>query len=187
MSWKSFPVYTSSFRLNDLIKGGMEMLSPERVEGEESVSGSIFAQCSTWAVYLLEPFPMEATATVLQRRKLSLRKDSWLHSWAELNTQVVSYRRGQSGPGRDDARWLLRLCHLINEASAFIQSCRLVYLLPESRPVTWHFLGHFTLFPFKVCFVLKRRLSCIFFILIFLYKYSFLLMNNLFSEAHGVF
>lgn len=42
---------TSSLKLNDLFKGGMEMLSPERVKGKESVSGSVFAKCSVWAVY----------------------------------------------------------------------------------------------------------------------------------------
>lgn len=49
---KSFPVYANSSELNDLIKGGMGMLTPERVEGEESLSGSVFAQCSAWPVHL---------------------------------------------------------------------------------------------------------------------------------------
>lgn len=42
----------SSLKLNDLIKGGMEVLSSERVKGEEFISDSVFAKCSAWAVYL---------------------------------------------------------------------------------------------------------------------------------------
>lgn len=52
MSLKSFPMCASSLKLNDLIKGVVEALSPERVGGEESISGSVFAKHSAWAVRL---------------------------------------------------------------------------------------------------------------------------------------
>lgn len=39
-------VYASSFKGSDLIKGGMQALAPAKVEGERSVSGSVFAQRS---------------------------------------------------------------------------------------------------------------------------------------------
>lgn len=42
----------------------MEMLSPERAEGEP-VSGSVFAKCSARAIYLTEAVPSGATAAVL--------------------------------------------------------------------------------------------------------------------------
>lgn len=63
---------------------------------------------------------MEAAATALRMRKLSLRKDSRLPHWAELTTQAVSHSRQKPGPGKDGARWLLRLCRLLNEDWAFV-------------------------------------------------------------------
>lgn len=42
----------------------MEMLSPERAEGEP-VPGSVFAKCSVWAIDLTEAVTSGTTATVL--------------------------------------------------------------------------------------------------------------------------
>lgn len=58
------PLCVSSSKLGDLIKGGIEMLSPERAEGGP-VSGSVFAKRSTWAIYLTETVVSGATAAVL--------------------------------------------------------------------------------------------------------------------------
>lgn len=66
----------SSFKLDDLIKGGLEMLSPKRIEGEESISGRVFAKCSVWAVYLTETIAHGGDYHCFADEKLSLRKDS---------------------------------------------------------------------------------------------------------------
>lgn len=52
------------------------MLSPKRIEGEESISGRVFAKCSVWAVYLTETIAHGGDYHCFADEKLSLRKDS---------------------------------------------------------------------------------------------------------------
>lgn len=96
-----------------------------------------------------------------------------LHLWAELNTQAVSCSRQRSGPDKGDTRWLLRLCHLLTEPGLLYNSTYL-RMSCQKPAIGLTFLSS-SLFPFKVCFVSKRRLPCVFFILTFLYEYIFCL------------
>lgn len=113
--------------------------------------------------------------------KLSLCKDSWLHNCAELNMQVVSYSREQSSPSKDDARWLLRLCHFVNT--------QLLYSSTDFGPagkmaIDLTFLRSFLSLSFQNLFYFKKK-TCVFFILTFIFFFSLWVIY--FLSSHGIF
>lgn len=84
-------------KLGDLIKGGIEMLSPERAEGGP-VSGSVFAKRLAWAIDLTEAVVSGATAAVLCEEP-SLWEASRGYSGAWLKVKSIYHTREQSCSG----------------------------------------------------------------------------------------